>query len=233
MATSLPSIVMLLLFATALGDRLECHRHCTILADKWCSSFHAEDKAVPTSLEQVPEDVSLQKMRIASYGMSTLQRIQNRHPFQQVANSDENEILDFLVSHTDTGCHLTLSWCPIHSGIRGNELADVAAKEGTTVEHEGVSQHNNSAITAVRQATKEPRIIDKRLRRIFRDVGENVNHNLESIQLSRKDQVAICILRSGQYPNLKYCPTRSDERSILRKCGIWEETVEHVMWECP
>ena len=64
--------------------------------------------------------------------MSTLQQIKNLHSSQQVANSDENETLDPLVSFTERGCHIIFTWCPSHSAARGNELADVAPKGGTT-----------------------------------------------------------------------------------------------------
>ena len=85
----------------------------------------------------VQEDVPLHKVRIVSDSMSTLQQIQNLHPSQQVTNYNENEIHDAFASLTDRGCHLIFTWCLSHSGIRGNGLADVAAKEGTTVEQEG------------------------------------------------------------------------------------------------
>ena len=103
------------------------HRQSTVPASKWCSSFQAEEKAVRTALNMVQEDVSLHKVQIVSDSMSTLQCIQNLHPSQQVANSDENEILDALDSPTNRGRHLTFTWCPSHSGIRGNQLADMAA----------------------------------------------------------------------------------------------------------
>ena len=92
---------------------------------------------------------------IASDSMSTLQSIQNLLQSQQVVNS-EDEILDTIASLTNRCCHSTFSWCPSYSGVRDNELADVADNEGTTVEQEGVSQHYDSAITAIRRATKAP-----------------------------------------------------------------------------
>ena len=117
------------------------HRQCTIPAGKWCSSFQAEEKAVWTALKLAQEDVSHHKMRTVSDVMPTLQRIQNLLPSQQVTNSDENEILDALALLTNIGCRPTFTWCPSHSGVCSNELAYVAAKEGTTVEQEGVSHH--------------------------------------------------------------------------------------------
>ena len=58
-------------------------------------------------------------------------------------------------------CHLTFIWCPSHSGIRGDELADVAAKEGTTVEREG--DYHDSAGVVIQLVTKEPPIANERL----------------------------------------------------------------------
>ena len=76
----------------------------------------------------------------------------------------------------------------------------MAANEGTTVEQEGVSHHYDLAKAAIHQATKEPPY-SQRLRRTY---GERVNHKLESLQLSWKDQVSISRLRSGHQPGLKY-----------------------------
>ena len=77
-----------------------------------------------------------------------------------------------LASLSDGGCHLTFTWCSSHSGIRGNELAEVADKEGTIVEQEGVSHHYDSLT-----------ITHERLCRIYCEGGEKVNHDLESLQL--------------------------------------------------
>ena len=85
------------------------HRQCTIPTGKGRSSIKAEDNAVRTSIKLVQEDVSLNKMHIVKDSMSTCQRIRSKHPSQQIANSDESEIRDALVSLTNRGCHLTFS----------------------------------------------------------------------------------------------------------------------------
>ena len=64
----------------------------------------------------------------------------------------------------------------------------MAAKEGITVEQEGVSHHYDSAKAAIRQATKELRITHVRLCSIYGKRGEKVNHKLESQQLSSLHQ---------------------------------------------
>ena len=100
------------------------------------------------ALKLVQEDVSLHLVRIISDNMSTLQHVLSLHPSQLVANSDENENLDALASLTKRGYHFTFKWCPNHSGIHGNELADMAAKDVTTVEQDGVGLHYDSAKAA-------------------------------------------------------------------------------------
>ena len=61
-----------------------------------------------------------------------------------------------------------------------------------------------------------------------------VDHMLESLQLSRKDHVSISILRSGLHPDMKYWLHKIGRAldTVCWKCGMGEETVEHVMGEC-
>ena len=141
------------------------HRQCTIPTGKWCLSIQAKEKAVQTVLKLVQEDVSLHRVCIVSDNMSTLQRIQNLHPFQQVFNSDENKIHEDLASPTNRECNPTFTWCPSYSGIHSKELADVAAKEETTEKQEGVGHHHDAEKAAMQQATKQPPISHERLRR--------------------------------------------------------------------
>ena len=184
-----------------------------------------------TALNLLQEDVSLHRVRIVSDSMSRLQHIQNLPPSQQVASYDENEIPHALVSLTDMGCHLTFIWCTNHSGIRSNELAEVAPKVGTTVVQEEVSHHFESAKAAIRLATNEPTISHERLRRIYGERGGNENHKMENLQMSRQDQFSISRLRSDHHTDLK-CWLHKIGRAldtVCRKICMREDTVEHVM----
>ena len=62
-----------------------------------------------------------------------------------------------------------------------------------------------------------------------------MNHKLESLPLSRKDQVSFCILRSSHQPDKKYWLHNIGRAldTVCQKCGIGKETVEHAMEECP
>ena len=61
-----------------------------------------------------------------------------------------------LLPSTERGCHLTFTWCPSHCVVRGNELADVATKEGTAVEQEEENHHCESVTADIGQTTKDP-----------------------------------------------------------------------------
>ena len=86
-----------------------------------------------------------------------------------------------------------------------------------------------------RQATKEPSVTHEHLHHIYGERGEKENHKLESLHLSRKDDVTFSRLRNGHHRYLKYwlhkISTALD--NICRKCGMGEETGEHTMGECP
>ena len=164
-------------------------------------------------------------MSASTEGCQLPQGVQDLYPSKHVANSEKNVLLYTLASLTEWGCHLTFTLCPCHYGLSGSELAEMAAKEGTTVEQEGENHHYDSAKAAMRQATMEPSITHECLRGIYGKRGERINNKLEGLQLSRKDQVSISRLRSSHHPDLKYW---------LHKTGWYvEETVEHAMGECP
>ena len=67
----------------------------------------------------------------------------------------------------------------------------------------GENHHYDSAKAAIGEATKDPPITHEQCR-IYGKRGEKVNHKLESLQLSRKDQVSISRLRSCHHPDLTY-----------------------------
>ena len=80
----------------------------------------------------------------------------------------------------------------------------MTAKYGRNVELKGKDHPYDSAKAAMRQATMESPITNKRPCRIYGERGERKKHKLKSLHLSRKDHVSISRQGSGHYADLKY-----------------------------
>ena len=98
----------------------------------------------------------------------------------------------------------------------------MAAKKGTTVKQEEVSHHYDTAKAAIWQTTKEPPITHERLLRIYGERDERVNHKLDNLLLSRRNQVSISRLRSDHRPDLIYWHYNIGIvlGTVCRKCGM-------------
>jgi len=66
---------------------------------------------------------------IYSHSLSSLQAIQSF----DIINITVFSILKLYTHLTDMGKHGSLCWIPSYVGIKGNEMADNAAKEGTVL----------------------------------------------------------------------------------------------------
>ena len=110
----------------------------------------------------------------------------------------------------------------------------MAAKDVTTVEQKEVSHQCDSAKAAALQATKEPFVAHKHLRRIYSERGEKVNHKLERLQLSWKYEFSVSRLKNGHHQDLKYWLHKTGRAldTDCHRCGMAKETVEHAMGEC-
>ena len=99
----------------------------------------------------------------------------------------------------------------------------MSARERTTEEQKGESHPYDPR--AIRRATKEPPSntagdegTPERPRLPYGERGEKVNHTLESLQLSRKDQVSISRLRSCHQRSLNYWLHKTG-RALDTVCG--------------
>ena len=78
----------------------------------------------------------------------------------------------------------------------------------------------------------EGEISHERIRRVYGMKGETPDRREES-KLSRKEQTMMGRQRSGHHPELKYWLHKIGRvvDTICRKCGIGDETAEHVVYE--
>ena len=157
---------------------------------QWCSSYQAELKAVKTALETIQKDSSIHKARIVSDSLSVLQRLQQASPPDPPRDQDERDILEYLSSLNERGCRLTFTWCPSHSGVPGNELADAHAKQGGQLPQTNVACHFESVKSVIRRNLRGKGISHERTRRIYGEYGEQINRPAER-ELSRKEQTTL------------------------------------------
>ena len=211
----------------------QVHQSHAVPAGRWCSSFQAEMKAVVVALEVI-EDAQWKECRLVTDSQSTIQRLNNLRPSDPPRDQDECDILQLLASIWKNGCKVTFTWCPSHCGIRGNELADEAAKQGAQMDQNLATWHYESAKAAIRRATIGKAFEHERMRAVSGERGEKVNQLLEK-ELTRKEQVTLNRLRCGHHMDLKYWLFKIGRVPdlICRKCGLGEETIEHVITECP
>ena len=178
--------------------------------------------------------MQVQKARIVSDSQVVLLRIQTTHPSQPCNDRDEHTVLKTLSMLTARSCQVTFTWCPGHCGIIGNELADAQTKKGTDADQTDVDHHYTTAKAMIRRATRGGPASHELTPRIYGDKGSKVNRKEEG-QLGRRDQVTLGRLQSGHHPELKYWLAKINRAvdTICRKCGLGDETAEHVIYKCP
>ena len=124
-----------------------------------------------------------------------------------------------------------IQWIPGHCDIRGNELADSAAKSATSLPSSPKAVAFSSACAAIREATRDPPISHPRTREVY----AHYSRDREARVLSRADQSLLAKLRSGHYMGLRAHRARVDGVSdpTCNLCGLEPQTLEHWLQTCP
>ncbi|XP_077589443.1 uncharacterized protein LOC144207684 [Stigmatopora nigra] len=223
-----------IIFTTSPPEDPRILRTVSIPAGRWCSSHRAELKAVAFALEDEARDKNLRTIRVVQDSKAVLTRIENCNPTIPLASSEEKTILESLQKCHRNNCKVTFSWCQSHCGVKGNELADDAAKVETKENQNNVGILDTTAKAAIWRFTRREFVTKPLLRAIYGERGEQLNR-VEERRLSRKDQVTVSRLRSGHHPDLRYWQNliNSEESTQCRGCEMGQETAEHVLLECP
>lgn len=119
---------------------------------------------------------------------------------------------------------VVLQWIPAHRGIRGNEMADRLAKEGSKMEQPpvGLSYRETKALIKNRWTKKATC-----------SQGNYKPHQDPLHLLTRSQQTTIFRLRTG------HCRLRAHMRRIgvadsaVCECGEGDQTPEHMLQDCP
>ena len=172
------------------------------------------------------KDASLSKVLIFSESLSFLQSINNCKL--------DNPLQDILLRfHIMSSKHIILCWLPSHTGIKGNEKANIAAKSALLL------PPSNFKLPY----TDFKPITDKYLFNIWQSVSDTaVNNKLYSIKpilsewrpayrMDHKEEVVLTKLRIGQsYATHSYL-LKGEEQPMCIPCDA-PFTIKHVLLYC-
>jgi hypothetical protein len=139
------------------------------------------------------------------------------------------------------GCKIRIVWCPSHSKIDGNELADKLAKEGlnSTPRDEFTSRSHLKRLAkakTVQEWGQDWHTAKKGKGTLYeRIVQDSANFSLKQkfLGLPRPNQAAYIYLKTGigyLKPFLKRVGSRTDD--LCGTCGT-EENTTHLVLRCP
>ena len=146
-----------------------------------------------------------------------------------LGSSPDLDSLRLSINNTVALSHI--QWIPGHCDIRGNELADSAAKSATSLPSPPKAVAFSSACAAIREATRDPPPSHSRTREVY----AHYSRDREARVLSRADQSLLAKLRSGHYMGLRAHRARVDGVSdpLCNLCGQADQTLEHWLGSCP
>jgi ribonuclease HI len=131
---------------------------------------------------------------------------------------------------------ITLQWIPSHCGIPGNERADGIAKNATQLDQQAAPIDYSTAKASIKRHCAED--WHKRARPPF-EGAKTVAAELESGLTMRERTVLSRVRAGGHTPHLAWYRnwiTRRDpepEPATCERCGEEDETVMHIMVDCP
>lgn len=124
-----------------------------------------------------------------------------------------------------------MQWIPGHSNIPGNEMADKAAKEATTIDEEAGLISYSSVCSLIRSTINDEQISHERTRSVYAQFSKKADTNIAT----RADQVLLARLRSGHHMALRAYANRVDGITdpICPLCETEQHTLEHWLLHCP
>ena len=142
-------------------------------------------------------------------------------------NPETEAIREILQNHEGT---VTLQWIPGHSGVPGNEQADVTAKNAANLMDTPRRITYRSACMQIRRSFPDELTNPK-----IAETYSKYDSERERELTSRKDQVTLAQIRSGKHLAFRAYRHQLDQEvpAECPLCGQEDHTMEHWFLRCP
>ncbi|CAK9795846.1 Probable RNA-directed DNA polymerase from transposon X-element [Anthophora plagiata] len=199
---------------------------------KMTSIFTAEAYAILEALIHTRTN-NLQNLVIYTDSMSVIQALSTAH------NSNHELIAYIQETYTElsnNNVDINIVWIPSHQGISGNELADTAAKEATTlplsqpvtpVPYQDISNHIK---TVIKDEWNKTWITHKRSR--THNVIKHFYQPTPDKNLNRKEKAVLSRLRTGHTKITHEHLLKKTEPPHCNRCPSQSLTTDHLLYEC-
>jgi len=128
---------------------------------------------------------------------------------------------------------ITIQWVPGHCGVAGNELADKAAKEATSLDGPAKPTSFQAVSARIEQGTKDPPTQHERTRLVY----SHIIYQREREITNKIDQVLLAKVRTGHSTLFRkfiadHILPESEIDTTCPRCGQGVDDLIHWMTEC-
>ena len=189
------------------------------------SSFEEELEAMRTACSWLHSHPQYWRVLVCTDSKSLCDSMASTNPTATIAG----------LLHSMGGCRadITIQWIPSHVDVPGNELADAAAKDATSLvtEDQGEKPVSFAAVKAhIRRVIKDEPVQHQRTAETYKNYNKDTDKDIKT----RKDQVLIARLRSGHHNGFRAYQHRIDE-AVSPECPYCpgqQQDLQHWMQDC-
>jgi len=190
-----------------------------IATGRYSSNYRAEAAAIEEAARRLKQKRNKTRRKIVIFtdALSVLKALQDPKP-------EVNNLARSLKDLCRRRKKVVLQWIPAHCNIRGNEMADHLAKEGSKQDQSDLTLSYSEAKAVVKLAYRN------------KWKEEHTEHDEKDsyYKLTRREQVVMFRLRTGhnRLRHHLYTKFRIGESDTC-PCGTEPMTVQHILGRCP